>query len=468
MEYEVLNTLSGDYTGDLIIKKENDNYKSEITSKGVSYDVAINVLEKDSISIFSNVEGFLTTINGKINSTKINADVFVVGDPNIYTFTAKRKTNEQILKIVDSNSNEAISYANIVYGNEGTITNEKGFCKIKIQSPESILIISAIGYLTDTIQIKKESQLEVIHLKASKYTLPVVEVRAKGLSAKKIVEAAINRFGENYIQKPYNANLFYRHSALNSKDSLVYQSESMMKFYDSEGYQKGNWRNAAHTRFARLEQGRITVGKQKETLELRELDNIFVFWSHEPIITDDKPLSTKSINAYDYKFIGIEEFQEKEVYVIEFFCKKLKIRFAGLPSLKYMHGTLYINKEDYAILKYEQQYLMDYEFRGKHPKKRGHLSERSIIENSRIEIFSKYEEGYFLDYSKTTSSNDRLTTMLNGETKVFENTIIQEHQYLNITTDDIELLDKNLFDIENNTLYNPGYWSQFNVILNSE
>ena len=133
-----------------------------------------------------------------------------------------------------------------------------------------------------------------------------------------------------------------------------------------------------------------------------------------------------------------------------------------------MHGSLYINKADYAILKYEQNYLHDFEFTGKHPKKRGHLSERTIIENSRIEIFSKNEKGYYLDYSKTTSNNDRLTTMLNGETKVFENTIIQEHQYLNITATDIELLDENLFDVENKISPNPEYWNQFNLILNSQ
>ncbi len=465
-EYEVLNTLSGDYYGELIIKKKEDRYKGEIISRGETYDVNFNFIDNDSISIFSNVEGFLATIKGNFVNTEIIGEVTVLGDPNIYKFNAKRKPKDQILKVINSRTNEVVSYANIIYGNEGTITNEDGLCKIKGQQKE--VIISAIGYKMDTIKLTGKNEIEIIRLHPVNYSLPLVEVKAKGFSAEKIVEAAITKLKDNYLQKPYNANLFYRHSSLNKQDSLVYQSESILKFYDSKGYRKRGWRNVASSRYAKLEQARITVGKQEKKMELQELGKIFVFWSHEPIVTNDKPLSKNSINAYDYKLVGVKKFMGKDVFDIEFVCTKLKSRFAGLSSLKYMKGRIYINKEDYAIIRYEHEYLMDYEFSGKHPKKRGNLNERTIINSLRIEIFSKNPDGYYLSYAKENNRNERQNTLLNGKKDIRKGSVIKEYQFFDITTDNVESLNENLFKINDQTKYNPDYWKQFNVVLNNK
>lgn len=90
------------------------------------------------------------------------------------------------------------------------------------------------------------------------------------LSPRKIVETAINRLKDNYLQKPHNADLFFRYSSLNQADSLGYQSEALLKFYDSAGYQKRGWRNATSSRYVKLEQGRILVGEQADKMELKE------------------------------------------------------------------------------------------------------------------------------------------------------------------------------------------------------
>ena len=157
---------------------------------------------------------------------------------------------------------------------------------------------------------------------------------------------------------------------------------------------------------------------------------------------------------------------EKEVFVIEFVCTKLKDRFAGLPSLKYMNGKIYINKEDYAIIKYEQKYLMDYEYGGKPEKGRGHLNERTIINSSKVELFSKNKEGYYLEYSKVITKNEQQNILLNGKKEVHKGGFIAEQQYFNITTENIEPLSENLFNLDTQTSYDPAYWDKFNIILN--
>ena len=156
----------------------------------------------------------------------------------------------------------------------------------------------------------------------------------------------------------------------------------------------------------------------------------------------------------------------KSVYEISFVCTKLKDRFAGLPSLKYMKGKIYVNQEDYAILRYEQHNLMDYEWTGKHPEKRGHLKERNIIESSSIEIFSKNAAGYYLDYAEKVDRVENQHTHLDGKKEIIKGTFREEYQYSNVKTENIESLKENLFNINKQTKYNPDYWKEFNNSLN--
>jgi len=303
------------------------------------------------------------------------------------------------------------------------------------------------------------------------------ELKAKGIrgvklsnrKASRIMANAIDKIADNYIQQPHSANLFYKYSSFNKFDSLGYQSESVLKYYDSKGYKKGGWRNVTAARYAQLEQSRIIVGDDKNRKELYEIGQIPVFWSHEPIITHDKPLSEKSFyaNAYDYKLIGTTTFGGKEVFEISFVCTKLKNKFAGLPSLKYMKGRIYINKEDFAILKYEQEYLMDYDFTGKHPKKRGHLKERNIIHSSRVEIFAKSKDGYYLESANITNNIKNEHTLLDGTIDKKEGNYLEEYQYSGITTNSVTPLTEKLFKINDQAKYNPDYWRTIDLGMSS-
>jgi len=109
-----------------------------------------------------------------------------------------------------------------------------------------------------------------------------LQPEVSSVSAEAIVKAAVNKLSDNYIQKPHTADLYYRYSSLSPSDSLAYQSEAVLKYYDAEGYQKRGWRKAASSRYAQLEQGRITKGEQGKAMKLEELGRLFIFWSHAP------------------------------------------------------------------------------------------------------------------------------------------------------------------------------------------
>ncbi|MEL7122843.1 MAG: hypothetical protein AAFO07_25575, partial [Bacteroidota bacterium] len=271
-------------------------------------------------------------------------------------------------------------------------------------------------------------------------------------------------FYDNYIQNAYNSNLFFRYSVLGHKDSLLYQSESILKFYDSKGYQKRPWRRAAATRFAEIRQGRILVGKTKQKLKLEELGNIFVFWAHEPIVTFDKPLSLRSVDAYEYKLLGIREFAGTEVYEISFNSKTLKEQFTGLPALTFFKGKLYINKADYAVLRYELKYEMDYSFKNKATKKRWGGNIRRVINADITEVFSKHKDHYVLNYVKSDKSLKFQEIKEDGSTKDSFTQSIEEYQFFDFATKNISVLNDNLFKLDNKTKYDPTFWSQFNLI----
>ena len=55
--------------------------------------------------------------------------------------------------------------------------------------------------------------------------------------------------------------------------------------------------------------------------------------------------------------------------------------------------------------------------------------------------------------------------MLNGKIESHKGLNIQEYQFFDISTDSVKTLKENLFDINDQTKYNPEYWKKFNLIL---
>jgi len=463
-EYRVLNTASGDYFGELKIERNGHSYRGEIISRDETYGVSFLVLENDSVVLNSDVEGFFATIRGRFLGDTFDGKVTVIGDTNVYDFDARRKGAKVDFQLIDSASQNPVPYATVEFKGGGLITNEDGEFQLSF-SDEKQITLSAIGYETKTVVLKNAAtNTQTLTLQPVQYSLPTVEIAAKGISAKKIVEAAIARLEQNYLQSSYNATLFFRYSSLTPSDSIRYQSESILNFYDAQGFQKRGWRKAASNRFAELQQARIVTGPEQEQLQLRELNNLFVFWAHEPVVTHDKPLSMQSTGGYQFRLLGIQKFGQNEVYEISFSCLKLKERFTGLPSLQSFSGKIFINTADYAVLRYEQDYVMDYAFKNKRTKKGWGGSERRILKSSRVEIFSKSDSGYALEYGKIRENHEIQMQQADGSTKVHKNVTIEEYQFLDVETKNVKPLTSNLFKLDQKTVYNPSFWESFNLI----
>lgn len=377
------------------------------------------------------------------------------------------KTNKVTLKIIDADSSLPIPYATVISKSDSAIANEYGLCQLTIDQSTETVIISSIGYKPDTLQIHLGPNITTIKLTPVKYDLPSVEIKSKGLSAKKIVAAAINRISNNYIQHAHNADLFYRFSVFDKTDSMTYQSESIAKYYDSSGYRKKNWRKTAKSRFVQLEHGRILHGQRAENQKLDELRGIAFFWSHEAIVAHDKPLSNKVIDAYDFNLINVFEYNRNNIFEISFTCRDPNRQNSGLASGVYMSGKIYINEEDFAVIRYEENSKIDYTWKGKSTKRRGNKKERRILESSKIELYTNSDYGYHLEYAKVVQNHSLEDTKLNNDIAQYGSITMDELQFFNLNADQVQPLTENLFDVSTSFEFEAKYWDQFNLVMRS-
>ncbi|MEM1124798.1 MAG: hypothetical protein AAGJ18_30450, partial [Bacteroidota bacterium] len=457
----------GDYFGKLDIHPKANGYEGTFITANGRYQAPVKVVDNHSIQIDGNVEGFLAHFMGRFSADSIAAKVSVMGDLNVYDFRAARAKKTKVFgQLLDAKTKAPIPYGHLQAPQGATLANEEGFFSLPSSLGNSVTV-SAIGYKTliKEIDWRKAPDNLTVYLSPADYQLPTVELSAKGFQAKDIVRAAIRRISQNYIQSPYNAQLFFRYSNYDQSDSLRYQSESLLDFYDSKGYQKRTWRRASTTRFAKIQQGRILHGKKEGRLSLDELGNLFVFWSHEPIVTNDKPLSLKSVESYDFKLLSIKEWAGQEVFEISFNSPKLQERYTGLPELTYFKGKLFINKADFAVLRYELDYEMDYDFRSRFTRRNWDGSAHRVIKAHIVELFTKQAGAYALSYGKSEKGD---TFQELDKDKIVQNEsyskVLEEYQYFDITVDDVYILTENLLRIDSNTSYDPSFWQQFNFV----
>lgn len=466
-EYEVLNTPSGDYFGQLILSQSNGNYQGVVhTQRGKKAFARIVKMDGDSLVLFTNAEGFFSFIKGAFKGLTFEGEVsneFSGASP--YVFYARKKIIQderrvRTFQLRDQQSKETIPFAHIYFEEGGTITNADGIFTIK-KHHGTTLNIGAIGYEERSININWQEiqSSKVIDLSPTATLLPSVNVRAKSLNAKDIVKAAVNRIPNNYIQSPHNTQLFFRLKYTGGDGKVNYHAESILDFYDAKGYQKKGWRGITQSRFAKLKQGRVILGDKSD--EIIGLGDIAVFWAHEPIVARDKPFALESLVAYDYQLLGITKLREGEVYKISFVCKKLKDRYTGTSSLKAFSGTLYINKKDYALIRYESYTDHDYSYSNKASKKHYGGAVRLVHRTNRVELFSKINGQYISTYTKETTKSET-HKLASGE--IIKGDRLMEIQVLDTNFNTIQPLNQNLWEMDETAKYDPVFWDKFSIV----
>ena len=248
-------------------------------------------------------------------------------------------------KIVNEQSGKPLPYVNIgVQGTHfGTTSNTKGKFRLSLKQGTFNLIVSCVGFETETIRVNASGQKEIqVKLRPISIELPEVIVNAKENPAYAIIRKAIankekNKSGlKNYFYNFYSKNImksgkeisFIEEDVGDGFNDLTGKiTELKSKFYKTENLSnKVTQKLFTKTDMNFLE--KKVIDFTDDSLRLGK----FVF---------HLPLSHHAFDYYDYKLNGIQQSGNRVFYNIEVIPLS-KIR----PTFK---GSILIDDSSYAL-----------------------------------------------------------------------------------------------------------------------
>ncbi|WP_417887574.1 carboxypeptidase-like regulatory domain-containing protein [Zunongwangia sp.] len=372
--------------------------------------------------------------------------------------TAQNIVIEGVIK--DSERKEALPYANIFLQENyfGTVSNQNEQFKIIIpeEKRNDSLVISFIGYKTQTLSISKIKNPLKVFLKAD--LVPLNEVIITGYTAESIIKKAIKKIPSNNFSKPYKFTGFYR--VTSKKDhSYIHLSEAVFEIYQSKI-------DKPKEQFKLEKMRAIKDEKASQGIELGLQPKIIFDFDIVNNLDAIDLLNKKGLRQHIFKIEGTELINGKETYKISFDQKDIKK--AGYK------GYMLIDKETLAFV------YFDY---GLSPKgvsyyKFGDVAARALMKIVGVKIdISK--NNYKISYKKIKNKY-YLNNVGNDATLTFKS----KRQHFNFSTDtrvdylvtkiendsvfpfsNDETLGKRKLIEEQNSIYDTKFWEDYTIIL---
>jgi len=242
--------------------------------------------------------------------------------------------------VFDSENKSVISYASIgiVEENIGTITNMDGFFMLKIPASYagSSLVVSHIGYMSQRIPIKLLSEQQV-DIFLERRVISIQEVIIRYTDPKTIIARAMEKREVNNNREPVYTTSFYREGVQKNSRYISY-SEAVFKIYKSSFTH-----NEQSDQVKLLKSRKIEDPNPKDTVFLKLKGGILSALQLDIVKCVPDFLDKASAANYTYTYSDMVSYNSKDVYAITFIQKK----DIAEPLFT---GTLYIDKEGYAIL----------------------------------------------------------------------------------------------------------------------
>ena len=247
-------------------------------------------------------------------------------------------------KVVDGKSRRPMASVSVTAGSVGTVTNDDGEFSLKLRAGggNAELTFSCLGFKSRRMGVEEcrelEAQKRPVRLQPTSVMLS--EIFVSNTDAREVVQAAIDRIGDNY---PREANLlrgFYRET-VQKRQRFISIAEGVVDVYKSP-YHKGFGRDGV----AILKGRRLLSQRRGDTLSVKLQGGPVL-----PIILDlvkerDLLLNHKELDNYSFAFRVPEKTDDEVQYVVE-----VKPRLVvDYPLFK---GLLYIDRETLAFKRVE-------------------------------------------------------------------------------------------------------------------
>ena len=238
-------------------------------------------------------------------------------------------------RVIDHASKKGVTAVHIIEnGTRGSITNADGNFAVRVKE-KNILTFSHIGYETKTIQINKATDSLLIKLYRKTQKLDEVVVTSKAITAEEIMSKVFDNFKKNHAVEPVYYNFYNRVVVCNVKDSTLHIIE------EHAGVVKQN--KLQLSKYA-LEKSRVKAFSEKgsDEIESHRVISIMKMAIDNILRYREDYLKKGGSKKYEYTLLPRVELLGRECYVIRFYTPKHTF---------YKQGTLYIDVEDYAIVK---------------------------------------------------------------------------------------------------------------------
>ncbi|TDP03915.1 carboxypeptidase-like regulatory domain-containing protein [Flavobacterium sp. 245] len=306
--------------------------------------------------------------------------------------------------IRDSESNAVIANADLylLNCNKSVVANSEGNFQFNISksSFNDKLIISALGYFSDTVMVSELEKLQnkSLHIKLKKEANVEVSLnemvvasskkKSKSLSATTILKKAKENIENNYYQKPFNQKFFFRAQTI--KDSIfTINEEASINTYSPNGIKVSD--DAAANYFGEILQLRKKVNS--ETIENWKGIGYFGIVIFRNIMLSNQNLLYQT-KDFELKKEGTTTYGGKNVYVISFTNLNPTVFTSGFgnPAPKSAIGFIYVETDSFAIVKFEQYVVLK--------RERSNDNDDIVIESS-LKITQTYKNvngRYFINY----------------------------------------------------------------------
>ncbi|MVO08842.1 hypothetical protein GOQ30_06650 [Flavobacterium sp. TP390] len=259
-------------------------------------------------------------------------------------------------KVVDKNSNNVISNAEIVLHDRIIITKKDGTFEMIVPNTNEVtfLKVNAFEYASDSLQLNSNLKDYVFRLSKSKMggivlDEVVLNKNKKELSAKEIIKKAEKNVKENYYQKAFNQTFLYKHSGVKNEIENI-GDVAILKFYCPKGLNSSN--NSDTKFYGKIEKLKKTPNKA-DRFRFSSSFGLFSLLNRDLITEKANALYRSS--SYNYTKEGFETIKGKKAYKISFVNTSPGSYSTGYgyPAPKSSKGYIYIDCETFAVLQFE-------------------------------------------------------------------------------------------------------------------
>jgi len=371
----------------------------------------------------------------------------------------KRKPVQAIVKrVIDKDSKEGIPYATVSLMNtsKGVACNSVGEFAFNWRSTSADkLVISSIGYVSDTLSVDEFKKNKEFQLLPKLYELDAIEVRAKALSAKEILKKAEKNISSNYCQLSHQQEFFFRVKEYEN-DAVTFNEEASTAVYNQNGYK--SLTNITKQLKGEILQFRNTTRNQQKDL-WSGVGSLWLILTHDVVLDKDNVLHRPSY--YDLTLTGKTILEGRLVYEISFYCKRPGAFTTGFgyPGPLSAKGKIFVDVTNFAVLKFE---ILIY--RKPYTSRRHRDLTYDPYGHQLVQTYKQYNGKYFLNYSKQIS----FYKLFNSKTNKYLNYAhIKELLSTEITFEDKDVSKKpNLAGIKSKIpVEDPNFWNNHNIVV---